>query len=277
MTGSLPAADVERYRRDGFVGAYPALRADETAYYRGALELFETRMGDSLGHLPGQLRAKTHLLFTWMNELVRHPRVLDAVESLIGENILLYHVTCWLKEPGDGSFVTWHQDGAYFNLRPAEHVTAWIALAEATPESGCMQFLPGSHTSGALTHVKGVTERNLLSNGQVVPGVDGEGAVHLPVPSGHFSLHHTHILHASGANQADDRRIGIGVSYIPTHVEFMSDTRVGATLVRGEDDYGHFDTERGPQADFDAEAQAVHSQAVARFFAAHGSKRTGDD
>ncbi len=276
MAGSLREHDVQRYHDDGVIGAYRALTPDEVIRTRGYLEAFEARMGATLGNLPGQLRAKSHLLFPWLNALTRHPRVLDAVESLIGEDLLVYHVTCWLKEPGDGTFVTWHQDGAYFNLEPPEHVTAWIALSDADETSGCMRFLPGSHKHGALAHEKGVSEGNLLSNGQQVPGIDGEGAVAMPVPAGHFSLHHTHILHASAPNHGNDRRLGIGVSYIPTHVCFTGNTRVSATLVRGEDRFGHFDPEQPPAAEFDDAARACHARAVARFFDAHGNTRAAN-
>lgn len=276
MTASLPVHDVERFHRDGVIGAYPALKPDEVICLRERLEAFETRMGATLGNLPGQIRAKTHLLFPWMNQLVRNANILDAVESILGKNLLVYHVTCWLKGPGDGSFVTWHQDGAYFNLAPPEHVTAWLALSDATEQSGCMRFIPGSHTAGALTHEVGHAKNNLLSNGQQVPGIDGAGAVAVPVPAGHFSLHHTHILHASGPNNASDRRIGIGISYIPTHVRFTGNTRVTATRVRGVDTYGHFDAEDAPGDEYDEKARAHHRAAIARFFEAHGSTRAAN-
>ena len=276
MAGSLPPSEVERYHRDCVAGAYPALSAHEVAYFRGHLEAFETRMGATLVNLPGQVRAKAHLLFPWMNELVRHPAILDAVESLVGPDILVYHVTCWLKDPGDGAFVTWHQDGAYFNLEPAEHVTAWVALSDASIESGCMRFLLGSHQQGALEHEKGVTKSNLLSNGQQVPGIDGEEAVPVPVPAGHFSLHHTHVLHASAPNLGNDRRIGIGISYIPTRVRFTGSDRVTATLVRGVDEFGHFDPEQAPTSEYDDEARAFHESAVQRFFSAHGNTRAAN-
>ena len=277
MTGSLSTPQIKQYHRDGFLGPFAALSSEEVSKLTDALERFEAAHGATLGVLPGQLRAKTHLLFPWLNQLVRHPTVLNAVESLLGPDILLYHVTCWLKEPGDGAIVTWHQDGAYFNLDPPEHVTAWIALADATPQSGCLQVLPGSHTAGPREHITGDTHKNLLSNGQRVPGVDGAGAVDLIAPSGHFTLHHTHILHASGPNQATFRRIGIGASYIPTRVRFKAPQRVSATLVRGSDAFGHFDMEPTPVGEFDAQAQRQHTDAVEQFFSAHGSKRTATD
>lgn len=276
---TLTSEEIEQYRSTGYMPARPVLTADEVSHCRRQLELFEASQGATLGELPGQLRAKTHLLFTWLDELIRHPGILDVVEDLIGPDILVYHVTSWLKEPGSGSYVSWHQDGTYFGLTPPEHVTAWVALSEADETSGCMRIIPGSHRDGQLEHAVGPTEDNLLSNGQVlrVPFGD-EDAILLPVPSGSMSLHHTYLVHASGPNHGPDRRIGIGISYIPTHVSHLSPIRQTAMLVRGTNRYGHFDPEVPPKADFDAAAQAFHAQSCERFFEAHGSKRTeGED
>jgi chlorinating enzyme len=265
---------VRAYREQGFAGPFDALSAQEVDYFRGELEDFESHEGGLLSSLPGQVRAKTHLLFPWMNELVRLPTVLDAVESLIGPDILVYHVTCWIKEPGDGAYVSWHQDGAYFFLEPAEHVTAWIALSDASEESGCLQVLPGSHRRGELNHKKGSTEGNLLSNGQYVEGLDWTRAELLQVPSGQFTLHDTHLVHASRPNRSRDRRIGIGVSYIPTRVRCTGPRRLTATLVRGEDRFGHFDPETRPVAGGEHVAKQHHAEAIERFFTGHGSERT---
>ena len=46
----------------------------------------------------------------------------------------------------------------------------------------------------------------------------------------------------------------------------MNEARVSAALVRGTDEYGHFDPEPRPAADFDAAARAAHALAVDRFF-----------
>ena len=272
----LPTEDqVSDYAATGQVGPVSLLDAEEVSFYRAKLESAESAFGEPLSRVPGQFRAKTHLLYTWMDDLVRHEKILDAVESLIGPNILLYHLTCWLKEPGDGSFVSWHQDGTYFNLTPAEHVTAWIALSDATTESGCMRMLPGSHLAGQQSHEKGETAGNLLSNGQkIAMDIDESKAIDIVVPAGSASFHHTHIVHSSGPNNSHDRRIGIGISYIPTRVRFLGEGRVPAALVRGKDSFGHFDPEMRPKTDLDDAARQFHAEACDRFFASHGSKRT---
>ena len=272
---TLSGEQVARYGRDGFLCALPALSTAEAAACRARLEAFEASQGRSLARIPGQLRAKTHLLFPWLADLVRHPAVLAAVADLIGPDLLVYHLTMWIKDRGDAAFVSWHQDGTYFGLEPADrHVTAWVALTDSTPETGCVTALPGSHRRGQLPHASRRSADNLLSNGQVVEAeVDAADAVPLAVRAGEFSLHHTHLLHSSASNRGADRRIGVGISYIPTSVRHVGAHRLTASLVLGRDRHGHFAPEPRPRADFDAEARAVHAEACARFFAGHGSLR----
>jgi non-heme Fe2+,alpha-ketoglutarate-dependent halogenase len=273
MSGSLTEHEVARFSATGHTGPVAALSPKEVAHYRGKLEVFEAEQGQPLTALPGKVRTKTHLLFTWMNELARHPKVLDAVESLIGPDILLYHLTSWLKEPRDGSYVSWHQDSTYFYLEPFEQVTAWIALTDATPENGCLQILPGSHKHGQREHVIGDPRGNLLSNGQHIElSIDEREAIPVVVPSGHVSLHHTHLVHSSGPNETDERRIGIGVSYIPPHVRFVGEGTKSVTLVRGSDPFGYFGRETPPTADFDEAARNHHAEKCMEFFESHGSR-----
>lgn len=278
MSHSLTPDHVAAFQKQGYVGPFPALTDEEVDFYRSKLEAFEASQGMTFSEMPGQVRAKSHLLFTWLDSLVRHPRVLDLVQGLIGPDILVYHLTCWPKDSGDGKFVSWHQDGTYFYLEPFEEVTAWVALTDSTPENGCVRVLPGSHALGQLEHVFGDTRGNLLSNGQHVnlPIVEEEAA-YLSVPKGHVTFHHTHLVHSSGPNWTDGRRIGIGISYIPTHVRYVAEGRLYASLVRGTDRFGHFDAELRPKADFDDAARAFHAEACAKFFQSHGSRRTADE
>ena len=267
MTGSLFPDQVAQYHREGYVFPVDCLTPEEVRHYRGRLEAFEREQGDTFGRLPDLVRSKSHLLFTWMDDLVRHPKVLDAVESLIGPDILIYHLTSWLKEPNTTSLVSWHQDGTYFGLDPAEQVTAWIALTDSTAEMGCIRLLPGTHVIGQQPHRDVAAPDNLLSRGQTIDRkLDFSTAVTMPLSAGQVSLHHTHLVHSSDPNRTNQRRIGIGVSYIPTHCRLVNDVRVTATLVRGRDDHGHFDLDPPPADDFGAAARQVHAAAVQRFF-----------
>ena len=172
----------------------------------------------------------------------------------------------WPKDAQSGAYVSWHQDATYFALEPACHVTAWVALTDAPIEAGCMEVVPGSHRLGQMQHAEMQDPENLLSRGQALAvDVDRTRTEFMPVKAGQFSLHHTHLVHNSRPNRSNDRRIGLGISYIPTHARCTSPARVTAMLVRGRDTYGHFDDERRPRAEAGPEERAFHEKAVAIF------------
>ena len=262
----------ERYGRDGFIPGRRMLTDAEAAGYAAACERtcgIEIHQG---GRRQASNRLKPYLLYPWAAELVRHPRILDAVEELIGPDILVFHTTIWLKEPRSTNFVPWHQDATYFGLDPHEHVTAWVALTASTPEKGCVQVMPGSHRSGQRPHRDQRDPAAMLSRGQTLADtVDESAVVDLVLQPGEVSLHHTLLVHRSGPNRSDERRIDVGISYVPTRVRHIGPTRLSATLVRGTDRYGHFDSEAAPRAEGDPAAIEAHADSLGRFWTASES------
>jgi len=261
MTRRLTAGEIARYRNDGFHFPVRVMSSEEAGAYRRRLEDHERATG---GPIAGNMRHKVHLLFTWANDLARHPAILDAVEALIGPDILCWSSTFFIKEARSPSFVSWHQDATYWGLSTDEVVTAWVAFADAPVESGAMKFWPGSHLRKQLEHRDTFDENNLLSRGQEIAVDVPEGAgVDVPLKAGEMSLHHVLLAHASGPNTTGDRRIGFALRYIPPHVRQLK-VRDSATLVRGRDPYGNFDAEPAPAADLDEAALATHREAVER-------------
>ena len=124
----LTEAAVRQYQEQGYYAPIRVMPRAEADALRGKLEAFEA----GAGILAGKLRHKSHLLFTWLNDLVRHPRILDAVEDVIGPNILCWGSSFFIKEPRNPGFVSWHQDSTYWGLDPADVVTAWVALTDST-------------------------------------------------------------------------------------------------------------------------------------------------
>jgi non-haem Fe2+, alpha-ketoglutarate-dependent halogenase len=263
LAKKLTDEQIARYERDGFIFPAEAFSPGEARHYLDQLERFERHEGRQFGK--GH-NFKPHLLFRWVDEIVHHPAVLDAVEDLIGPDIRLFHLSVWPKNARDPAFVSWHQDATYFGLEPPVQVTAWVALTDAPVEAGCMEVVPGSHRSGQLHHGQSDSPFNLLSRGQTVTEeFERAGTVFMAVKAGQMSLHHTHLVHRSGPNQTNHRRIGLGISYIPTYVRCRCQTRLSAMLVRGVDRYGNFDDERRPQSDYGPAERAFHAEAVARF------------
>jgi len=256
----------ERFFRDGFSFPHPGLTREEAQRYRAKLEAHEAATG---GPLKAAMRHQTHLLFTWADELIRHPAILDRVEELIGPDILCWVTNFFIKEARTDDFVSWHQDATYWGLEPPDRIlTAWLALTDVPVESGAMKFLAGSHCQGQVDHTDTFHEHNLLSRGQEIAlDVNEEEATDIVLKAGEFSLHHVLLAHGSHANRTDDRRIGFAIRYIPTSVR-QTKLRDMAVLVRGVDRYGHFDLADGPKADLDDAAIATHADSAARLQAA---------
>jgi hypothetical protein len=261
MPKVLTKQAVEAYHRDGYYFPVRVMPEAEIVGFRRRLEAHEKKTG---APLQGNWRHKTHLLFTWADELVHDPRILDAVEDVIGPNILCWTTNFFIKEAKSPGFVSWHQDATYWGLEPDDVITAWIAFSPSTLESGCMKVIPGTHTGSQIPHVDTFHKDNLLSRGQeIAVKVDESKAVDLLMQPGEMSLHHIKLVHGSAANNANDRRIGFAIRYIPTHVR-QTKVRDSAMLVRGVDSYGNFDPEPRPRHDIDAAALAAHEDAVSR-------------
>jgi non-haem Fe2+, alpha-ketoglutarate-dependent halogenase len=259
MPKILSPEQVARYERDGIVFPVSVMSREETRGYRDRLEAYEATAG---GPIRAQWRHKVHLLFTWANELVRHPRILDAVEDVIGPDIICWNTNFFIKEANNPAFVSWHQDSTYWALDPADVITAWVALSDAPVESGAMKFIPGSHKWDQIAHVDTFDQDNLLTRGQeIAVEVNDNDGVYVPLKAGEISLHHIRAVHGSAPNTTNDRRIGLAIRYIPTHVR-QTKTRDSAMLVRGRDTHGNFDWEPEPASDLDAAALAAHKAAT---------------
>jgi ectoine hydroxylase-related dioxygenase (phytanoyl-CoA dioxygenase family) len=254
----LSDAQVRAYRQDGYLCPIDALTPVEAAHYRARLEAAEAAAGDSL---PGAYRHKPHLVYTWAQELIRHVKILDAVEDVIGPDILAWESVLFIKEPHTEDYISWHQDITYWGLEAeGDVVTAWVALSLSTVASGCMRVVPGTHLREVVPHSDTFGAHNMLSRGQeIAVEVDEAHAVDLVLAPGQMSLHHVKIFHGSYQNRAGDRRIGFAIRYLPPHVhqDVGADS---ATLVRGEDRVGHFELEAAPAFDLAPAAVAYHQR-----------------
>ncbi|HYF59436.1 MAG TPA: phytanoyl-CoA dioxygenase family protein [Burkholderiaceae bacterium] len=257
----LSAEQVDAYRRDGIHFPVDVLAPDEAAALRARFEDTEAEHG---GRLPPRINQKPHLLYPWIDALIRHPRVLDAVEDVLGPDLLCWSAQFFSKNARDPSYVSWHQDGTYWGLSSPDVVTAWVALTPSVPENGCMKVVPGTHLR-QVEHVDTFDESNLLSRGQEIRvEVKPDEVVPVILRPGQMSLHHVLIFHGSEPNASDDRRIGFAIRYIPTHVRQVNGPRESATLVRGVDRFGHFDLETAPEAAMHPDAVARHAAVVDR-------------
>jgi len=255
----LSDSQIRQFQDLGYAFPLPVLEPGEVATLRDRLQTFEAGQG---GKLEEAQRSKCHLLFKWVDDLIRDARILDPVEQLIGPDILCWNTIFWIKEAGSESFVSWHQDTRYWGLSSDQVVTAWLALSDASIESGCLQVMPETHLGDVLDHDDRYHPDNMLTRGQKISvGIDEAKAVSMPVRAGEMSFHNYRLAHASGPNTSGDRRIGISMHFMPPETRQIVGDWDSAALVRGKDDYGHFEATPVPSRDLDETAVAFHAKA----------------
>jgi Phytanoyl-CoA dioxygenase (PhyH) len=111
MPKMLTEDEVTAYRDRGYHFPIEALSASEVAGFRRRLEDYEAESG---GPIKGEMRHRSHVLFTWIDEMTRHPKILDAIEDVLGPDILCWNTSFFIKEARDPGFVSWHQDATYW-------------------------------------------------------------------------------------------------------------------------------------------------------------------
>jgi non-heme Fe2+,alpha-ketoglutarate-dependent halogenase len=261
MPKILSQEQIDTFWRDGCVFPIRVMSKEQALEIRGRLEAFEKQAG---GPLKGDLRHKSHLLFPWLNDLVRNSRIVDAIEDLYGPDLLCWTSNFFIKEASNPAFVSWHQDSTYWGLNKPDVVTAWVAFTPSNRANGAMGFIPGTHKADQIPHRDTFAKNNLLTRGQeVAVDVDEREAVTIELEPGEISLHHVRLVHGSPANPSNDRRIGYAIRYIPTSVSQVAG-RDSATLVRGRDEFHHFDLEPRPTADMEPAFVKLHKEITER-------------
>ena len=262
MPKRLTEEQVEQYRRDGYVSPVRVMSTEEAAAIRHRMEAFEAAQGRPLH---GLQTSKCGLLFPWIYDIVSRAAVLDAVEDLIGPDILMYQNGAWFKNPGSDTYVSWHQDATYYGMDPLDLVTCWVALSPTTLETGCMQVLPGSHLHGQLpVEYTEVTPDNLLASGQnTLIDRDAYTIVPMELQPGEMSMHHVCLVHSSRPNRGQDRRMGFSIAYMGPHVRQTTELKASAMLMRGADKYGYYPLDEVPPvSEYDPATIERHARAV---------------
>jgi len=238
----------EQFERDGFVYYGLIVSGEELAAVRERIDLIGdggTGVPSDLirmeqAYLDGTLTGIAQREAVWqmlylaehdevIHRLVRNPRILDAVETLLGPDLKYFSDQVIMKQARHGSRVNWHQDSPYWPIEPMNLVTCWLALDDATLENGCMCFVPGTHREGLKSHV--TNDMRTMK----VEGVDTSKTVAVPVPAGGCEFHHSLTLHATSENKTPHRRRAIAMTYMSAQ---SKDTRTPTKrypLLRGRE------------------------------------------
>jgi len=264
MAGSLSDEEIAHYNEAGYLSPLDVLSKAQAAEWRTTAEALETQYADAALPNPVNhyLRVNAHIVLPCVAEITRHPAILDRVESILGPDLLVWSAELFIKEANTDKIVSWHQDLTYWGLgADAEQITAWVAISPATVESGCMQFLPGSHKQAIQPHRDTFADDNMLSRGQVlVTDINPADTIDIELQPGQMSLHHGRMFHGSGPNTSDDRRIGIAIRYVTPRVRQQVGSHDYAMLVRGADRLQNWYHIAPPHEPLTEERLALHAE-----------------
>ena len=231
---SLTPKQLKDYEDHGFVAPIDVLTSDEANEIKEEIEKIEKRWPDELDGLG---RNYVHMISPVFDKVCHNPKILDAVESIIGKDILVGGTTLFIKDPDNKGFVSWHQDAKYIGFEPHNWVTAWLAVTDANEENGCMRMWSGSHKEKIKDHKDTYDKNNLLTRGQTVQNVPIEKTTLNILKAGQLSLHHPMLVHGSGPNKSNHRRIGfVTQSYIGTNVDQVLG-KIFVQQARGKDTF----------------------------------------
>ena len=241
---NLSDQQINFYNEKGYVAPIDVLSKEEASEIRNEIEIIEKKWPNAL---KGIGRNYVHLISPVFNKVCLNEKILDAVESIIGKNILICGTTLFIKNPNEKGFVSFHQDAKYIGLEPHNWVTAWIAVTDSNEENGCMRMLSGSHKGELKNHEQKFDEGNLLTRGQTIRNVSIEKTDPVVLKAGQMSLHHPTVIHGSGLNKSKDRRIGFVVqSYIGSNVEQVLG-KIYVQKAKGEDTHKFHEYSNIPQ------------------------------
>ena len=245
----LSSNQLKQYKDEGFVSPINVFSNKKANEIRNEIELIEKRIPEEL-EKSGRYNA--HLISPLLDEVTHNPKILDAVQSLIGEDILVCGTTLFIKNPNEKGFVSYHQDAKYIGLEPYNWVTAWVAITDSNEKNGCMRMWSGSHKDNLKEHDQKFNEGNLLTRGQTVKNVPKEKTTPLILEAGQMSLHHPTVVHGSDLNESNDRRIGFVIqSYISTNVKQVLGKN-SVQLARGVDRFNYHEIIGRPKNLLDA-------------------------
>ena len=268
--GRLNEQQRKQFEQNGYLCPLQVLNAGEVKHYLSCyldyIAHHKQRLDSLRPNQHYQVLSETHFVLPWVYEIVSNPRILDVVGTLLGPNLLAWNTNWFSKMPGEKTYVGWHQDGTYWNLRPPTVVTAWVALSPSISSNGCMRVVPGTHRQPMMLQRETYIPENALSRGQEIAAeVDERQAVDLDLQPGEMSLHHIWIVHGSNINTSPDTpRIGIAIRYTKPEVVQESPMKPLALLVRGRDNYGNFEILPPPKHDLPSEQNQKHKVIVNR-------------
>lgn len=243
----LSQSEIDHYHKWGYLKNLPVFDDESVGRLQSVFHEMAALVQEDVDISKINMWHKAHIC---AYELIHTGPILDYVEDLIGENFFLWGNQFFVKYPGDGSVVPFHQDSQYWPLKPMRTISAWLAIFDADEANGAMQIVRGSHKQGRYKHHVNDDPSYVLEYEVDDEQIVSEDIVTLDLKAGQISLHDDGLLHGSKVNESDRVRCGMTFRFCPTEVK--CDLSVWPTfesyLVRGVDKYQHNPVGKAPTA-----------------------------
>ncbi len=218
---TLQPSDIDHFNREGFVSPLPAFEGAEAASLRRYID----NLVDAVVSAPDRRNSYSissyHIVCRGLYDLIQTPVVLDYVEDILGPDFVCWGMHLFAKQPGDPKEVALHQDAVYWPLTPAKTVSVWIAIDDVDEDNAAMQFVPGSHLLGPLSHEVMELDGTRVLKRQVTDTGWGAERYDNVLKSGEISIHSDLLLHGSEPNRSTRRRAGLTVRYTAADVRHV--------------------------------------------------------
>ena len=244
---ALTQEQVADFNRGGYIKGIPIFNETEIGEHR---QYFDTLLANVLSEGGSSYSIiSAHMKYGQVYDLLTHPKIVNYVKDLIGEDVIGWGAHYFCKMPHDPKNVGWHQDAGYWPLTPSKTVTVWLAIDDATVENGAMRFIAGSHHLGHLTARSSEPDENSVL-GQIVENAEQHGElVDVELKAGEISIHTDLLLHGSNANPSPKRRCGLTLRYCSSDVRASFRWDKEGVVVSGKDRNGNWGNPPRPAVD----------------------------
>jgi non-heme Fe2+,alpha-ketoglutarate-dependent halogenase len=291
---ALSPDEFESFHRNGFYGPFTVYDAAEmNRIWRGERLSLMDRTNAIYQEEAAQSgntnisNYDRHLDSDFLADHICRPEIVNRVSSILGPNVLCWRTEFFPKYPGDEG-TDWHQADTFANASGSPQIvwagdeavhfggtlTVWTAFTEANQDTGCLQFMPGTHQTMRYDETKkmhydpsrinhatkgglqrgffGYDYRELQIDEEFVP--DESLAVPMVMRPGQAIMFWSTLMHASLPHngKTEQMRLGFAARYVPTSVHVYPDTeqiieyggqvsleRFGSVLVSGVNEYSY--------------------------------------
>lgn len=249
---SFNESELKFYQENGFVRSRrPVFDGEKFSEIERLTSLIVNR-----NPAPGESVHVYHLLYKVPSflDFIVEDRVLDMAESLLGPNLGLLSSSAFIKLPSSSSRFNWHID--FNQTEQREQISKiktsamLLAVTPSTVETGCLQYIPGSHKyEGVRKYKSPPADTNF--KGDIYYGLEDDevdlskGIVNLELPKGYCSFHDLHVIHGSQPNTGREDRILLNFWFFSTDLNHVSADAIacfakgkkGRIHLRGRDDF----------------------------------------